>query len=179
MKQLTLKTIALIALSSSDRSQTLHLASLGNMSISEEKVEFIIRERTKTTRKILKPSIITCVSCEKQPLNVAFYVKMYIEKTKEFRQENNRLFISWCTKKPVTKQTLARWLVEVLRLAGIDTSTYKSHSYRGAGLSHAFQKGASINQIMKAGNWANESTFRKFYNCPSNESEIGKIILDC
>ena len=82
LKQFTLKTIDLIALSSSDRGQTLHLASLENMSISEDKVEFIIRQRTKTTRKFSKPPIITCVSCEKQLLNVAFYVKMYIEETR-------------------------------------------------------------------------------------------------
>ena len=29
---------------------------------------------------------------------------------------------------------------------------YTAHSYRGAGLSHAFEKGGSITEIMKAGN---------------------------
>ena len=178
LKQLTLKTIALIALSSSDRGQTLHLASINNMSVSEDKVEFIIRDRVKTTRRVLKPTVITCVVSDNEALNVANYVKMYIENTKEFRKDNGKLFLSWATKKPVVKQSISRWLVEVLKLSGIDTTTYKAHSYRGAGLSHAYQKGASIQQIVDAGNWANDSTFKKFYNAPSYESAIGNIILD-
>ena len=101
-----------------------------------------------------------------------------IELTKDFREDDGKLFLSWATKKPVTRQSIARWLVHVLQLAGIDTATFKAHSYRGAGLSHAFQKGASIKQIVEAGNWANDSTFRMFYNAPSYDSAIGKIILN-
>ena len=154
------------------------MASIDNMSVSENKVEFIIRDRVKTTRRVLKPTVITCVVSDNEALNVANYVKMYIENTREFRKDNGKLFLSWATKKPVVKQSISRWLVEVLKLSGIDTTTYKAHSYRGAGLSHAYQKGASIQQIVDAGNWANDSTFKKFYNAPSYESAIGNIILD-
>lgn len=177
LKQLTLKTIALIALTSSDRGQTLHKATIHNMKISPNKIEFVIREKVKNTRKILKPTIITCVSSAISELDVASHVSFYIEKTKDFRDEKGQVFISWLTKKPVVKQSLARWLKEVLSLAGIDTSVYKSHSYRGAGLSHAYQKGASIDQIVRAGNWANSSTFNMYYNAPSHTSNVGNIIL--
>ena len=79
--------------------------------------------------------------------------------------------------KPVTKQSLSRWLTLVLKLAGIDTNKYQAHSYRGAGLSAAFSAGASISQIMAAGNWSNENTFRMYYNAPSTDSSIGNLIL--
>ena len=177
LKQLTLKTIALIALTSSDRGQTLHKATIHNMKVSSNKIEFVIRERVKNTRKILKPTIITCVSSAISELDVASHVSFYIEKTNEFRDEKGQLFLSWVTKKPVVRQSLARWLKQVLGLAGIDTSVYKSHSYRGAGLSHAFQKGASIDQIVSAGNWANSSTFKMYYNAPSHTSDVGNLIL--
>ena len=177
LKNLTLKTIALIALTSSDRGQTLHKATIHNMKISPTKIEFVIREKVKNTRKVLKPTIITCVSSAIPELDVASHVSFYLEKTQEYRDEKGQVFLSWLTKKPVVKQSLARWLKEVLGLAGIDTSVYKSHSYRGAGLSHAFQKGASIDQIVAAGNWANSSTFNMYYNAPSHSSDIGNIIL--
>ena len=121
LKDLTLKTIALIALSSSDRGQTLHLASTRNMRISDSKIEFVIVDRIKTTRKVLKPTVITCVSSEINELNVAEYVKQYIERTADYRNENYPLFISWVNKKPVSRQTLARWLKLVLSRSGIHT----------------------------------------------------------
>ena len=55
-----------------------------------------------------------------------------------------KLFLSWATKKEVTKQTISRWLTIVLALSGIDTNKFKAHSYRGAGLSAAYAKGVSI-----------------------------------
>ena len=179
LRQLTLKTIALIALSSSDRGQTLHLASVNNMNVSPNKIEFVIRQKLKHTRKILRPTVITCVKSNIEELDVASHVSHYIDLTKDYRDDNGQLFLSWKTKKPVVKQSLARWLKLVLKLAGIDTNNYKAHSYRGAGLSKAYQRGASLQQIVAAGNWANATTFQRFYNAPTtNETEIGNIILE-
>ena len=177
LKQLTLKTIALIALSSSDRGQTIHLASINNMEVSDNKIKFVIRERLKNTRKIIKPTIISCISSKSEDLNVCAYVKDYLERTREFRKDQTQLFISWISKKPVSRTTLARWLKLVLSLAGIDTQKFKAHSYRGAGLSKAFQRGASIHQIVEAGNWSNCGIFKNYYNAPS-EPEIGNLILE-
>lgn len=148
------------------------------MVASENKIQFIIRERVKNTRKILKPTIINCVSSDIVELDVALLVKHYIERTKTLRGSSDEFFISWVTKKPVSKQTLARWLKSVLDLAGIDTSIFKAHSYRGASLSHALQKGASIDDIIKAGNWSNANTFLKYYNAPQRGSDIGNLIIE-
>ena len=125
LKSLTLKTIALIALSSSDRGQTLHMASTNSMVISDDKIQFVIREKVKNTRKKIRPTIITCISTNNDRLNVLNHIKAYIDETNEFRTEEGNLFLSWVTKKPVSKQTLAHWLKLVRGLAGIDTGTYK------------------------------------------------------
>ena len=179
LKQLTLKTIALLALTTSDRGQTLHKANIENMLFCEDNsVKFIIKEKLKTTRKILKPTIITCVSASEEEFNVANHIKFYIESTKSFRKDNNYLFLSWKTKKNVTRPTLARWLKLVLKLSGIDTSLYGAHSYRGAGLSNAFYKGAPIHKIMVQGNWSDVNIFWSHYHAPPSDSHLGHIILN-
>ena len=99
------------------------------MTVSEDEVEFIIRDRIKTTRRVLKLTVITWVASDNETLNVADHVKMFIECTKEFRKNDGKLFLSWATKNPVVKQSIFRWLVEVLKLSGIDTTTHKAHSY--------------------------------------------------
>ena len=48
--------------------------------------------------------------------------------------------------------------------SGVDVSTYKAHSVRGASTSKAEgSKSMSCNQIIKAANWSNVSTFKRFY----------------
>ena len=177
MKQLTLKTIALLALTSSDRGQTIHLTKISNMTMDGDDLKFVIKDRIKTTRRVLKPKIVNVISCELEELNVLNYVKKYIEMTEEHRQ-SDQLFISWKSWKPVTKATLARWLKMVLNLSGINTTEYSAHSFRGASLSNAFFKGAPIEKIISAGNWKNIDTFKNHYCAPAYDSSIGKIILN-
>lgn len=186
LKQLTLKTLALIALTSSDRGQTIHAMNIENTALEEDGVSFVIFSKLKHTRKILKPKIIKCISSDIESLNVCSYVLTYMNRTlairskhvAEGREKPTQLFLSWTTKKPVTKQTLSRWLKLSLSLAGIDTQQFSGHSYRGAGLSNAANQGASIPQIINAGCWSNTDTFKRFYFAPENTSNIGKIILN-
>ena len=177
LKLLTIKYLALMALSSSDRAQSLHLTNIKDMEISPEEIKFIIRSRTKSTRKFLKPTFVTCSSSSDASVDVAKHVAFYIEATKELRGEASQLFISWKTYKPVVRSTMARWLKLALDMAGIDTSIFKGHSYRGAGLSDAYAKGASLQAILGQGNWKNVETFHNHYNAPNYDSNIGRLIL--
>ena len=46
---------------------------------------------------------------------------LYIEKTKDLRGDNKQVFISFIKPhNPVTSSTIARWLKQVMELAGID-----------------------------------------------------------
>ena len=166
-----------MALSSSDRGQTLNLCSLDNL-VLETDLKFIITERIKTTRKRIKPISVTCVNTDLEELNVRNYVLSYINRTQDLRSDSDRLlFISWKTHKNVSRPTLARWLKSVLLLAGIDPH-FGAHSFRGSGLSSAYFKGASIDQIISAGNWSSVSTFKRHYCAPPSDSSIGRIILN-
>ena len=179
LKQLTLKTVALIALTSSNRGQSIHLADISKMTVTKDYVTFIINNRIKTTKRVLKPTYIKCPSSSIEELDVAKYVAHYIETTKALREKTStKLFISWKTNREISRVTIARWLKEMLTLAGIDTSIFKSHSYRGAGLSAAYEKGASLNQIMAQGDWKGVNTFHKFYNAPPANSSLGRLILE-
>lgn len=186
LKQLTLKTLALVALSSSDRGQTIHAMNIEHTAMSEDGIQFIITNRLKHTRRVQKPKIIKCIVSDIPSLNVCDYVTYYMNKTfniraqhvAEGREKPTQLFLSWATKKPVTKQTLSRWLKLSLKDAGIDTQQFGGHSYRGAGLSHAVNKGASISQVVTAGCWTNTETFKRYYFAPENDSVVGKIIIN-
>lgn len=177
LKQLTLKTVALLALTSSDRGQTIHLTKMSNFVENGQELHFVITDKLKTTRRVLRPKIINVVNSNQEELNVANYIKYYINFTKELRS-GDQLFISWKNYKPVTRSTIARWLKTVLKLAGIDDSKYSAHSFRGASVSDAYFKGCSIDKIINAGNWKNVSTFNNHYCAPSDNSAIGRIILN-
>ena len=104
-------------------------------------------------------------------------LNMRIQEVKMGNPKPKKLFVSWSTKKPVTKQTLARWLKSVLGLAGIDTNQFSAHSYRGAGLSSAHAKGAPIEKIVAFGDWKSAETFHSHYAAPCETSPVGKLIL--
>ena len=45
---------------------------------------------------------------------------------------------------PVTPKTIARWVVETLGKAGINTKTFKAHATRSASTSATYNKGLII-----------------------------------
>ena len=81
-----------------------------------------------------------------------------------FRNENHDdLFLSWTSKKPMTKVSLTSWLKTVLPSSGINTKVFfcsliqrltqkffSAHSYRGASLSSSYNKGVSLNNIFES-----------------------------
>ena len=99
-------------------------------------------------------------------LDVCVYFKSYTLETSKFRNENpHDLFLSWATIKPVTEVSQAKWLKSVLSLvdAKIDSKVFSDHSYRGDSLSFAYNKGVSLNDTFKAGDWPNEDIFSNHY----------------
>ena len=66
----------------------------------------------------------------------------------------------------MAKPTIARWLKEILGMAGLDIGIYKAHSTRAAATSKADSLGLRIEDIVGQGNWSNRSTFERFYRKP-------------
>ena len=117
------------------------------------------------------------------PHDVSLYVvaliKLYLDKTAALRYHVNfAIFISYAPPhKPVSSRTLARWVSDILRKAGIHTKTFKTHSLRSTSTSNAFSGGLSLREIAKVAGWTNVKTFGKFYNKPVIDNNFGNFLL--
>jgi hypothetical protein len=100
-------------------------------------------------------------------------VHLYIDHTSEFRTAHKFFFLFISSTNPhkaVSLPTIGRWIKSQLGMAAIDTSSFSTHSTRGATASKAARKGLPIQTILDHGHWARESIFARFYH---REMEVG------
>lgn len=163
LKNLTLKLVALLALSTAQRVQTLNCLKLSLLANFGDYVVFTIDELTKTSKPGKKLQKIRIDKFSDKALCVINTLAFYIKTTSKIRK-TERLLMSFKTYKEVSTSSIARWLKEVLKLSGINTGIFSAHSYRGASTSCAFSSGVSLKDILTTANWTNAKTFYKFYN---------------
>ena len=133
-----------------------------------DKVVFEIRDLLKQSRpNYHKGSLeMTCFSANEN-ICVVHTVYDYLERTKNIRGNCSKLLISYQKPfKPVSKDTISRWLKMVLSKAGINTNKFTAHSTRSASSSAAKRYGLPINVIMNKIGWSSTSVFTKFYDKP-------------
>lgn len=168
LRDLSYKLGSLIALTSANRLQTVHLLRIDQMRINESTAEFIVTDLIKQS----KPGNIGAkVTLQSYPVDdricVLSVLKCYLKATESLRGNEKQLFISH--RRPhgkITKDTLARWIRTVLEKSGVDTSVFKPHSTRAASSSAAAAQNVPINDILSTAGWASERTFQKFYKKP-------------
>lgn len=168
LKHLTMKTAALLAILSGQRVQTLSLISLLDIKIQNGTINILVSENVKTSRPgAAQPNIVLPSYGENVKLCPVTTLLYYIDKTKGIRRDCNQLFISYEPPyKSVSVQTISRWLKSCLQLAGIDISIFKSHSYRHASTSKAYEAGVNVDVIFASAGWNNNSrVFARFYKC--------------
>ena len=97
-----------------------------------------------------RPCLVITLSSESESycLRTVELLKLYLNKTRLIRNDP-RLFLT-CRPpyKPVTTDTLARWIRNVMNDAGIEISVFGVHSVRGASVSSALQNNVSIDSIL-------------------------------
>ena len=92
----------------------------------------------------------------------------YLNRRKALTTES-QLFVSFVKPhKPVHKDTVARWLKNVLLWSGIDTSIFTAHSYRSASTCKANSSNIPITDILKQGQWTTEKTWMTYYHKPQH-----------
>ena len=64
---------------------------------------------------------------------------------------------------PASKDSLARWLKEVIGNSGTDTEIFKPHGTRVASNSAAYKLGMLLQEVLKRGQWWNAGTFYTYY----------------
>ena len=183
LRDLTYKLSMLIALTSTQRIETLHKLKITDLKLTDNAACFYVKELVKQSRP---GHVGTTVKLSAYPpdrrLCVVKCLQHYLNRTKNLRKpEESHLFISF--RRPyarVSKDTISRWIRTVMELAGVDTTTYKPHSTRAASTSALETSSVPISDILNAAGWTQEETFRKFYNKPveQNRLAVGSAILD-
>ena len=181
LKQLSLKLATLLAILTGQRCQTIHKLDLNLMQTLPDRYVFAIGEKLKHTRPGQHQEPIELVAYQDKRLCVVEAIKQYISVTDPLRDKSeSKLLISF--RKPhraVSKDTVARWVKSTLANAGIDVTSFATHSTRAASTSYSVNKaGLSLAQVLKAAGWANGSTFAKFYNKLPQNDNYGNVILE-
>ena len=155
-----------MALSNADRASDLHLLSIDHMWLGEEEIWFQVNGLSKT-RRSGPPREVVYPRFSDQRICPVHLLTAYLKRTEGVQGGCKALFIG-CKKpyKQVATSTLSRWMKNMLKEAGIDTSVFKGHSVRTAAASAAHKAGVCIKDILRAGNWKRESTFSRFYHKP-------------
>ena len=182
---LTLKTVMLLALASAHRVQTLTSIDIRCIVFTNFGVEIKIEELIKTSAHGRPQPLLHLPFFKDCPeLCVASHLQKYLEYTSNIRNDIKKLFISLTRPhKPVTSQTISRWLKRVLKDGGIDVQIFTAHSTRHASTSTAFSKGIDIETIRKTAGWSeNSQVFGRFYNrqiLNSNAFAHAVFNIDC
>ena len=177
LRQLTLKTAMVLSVLAGRRLHTLHKLGISKMDISDvgRKVICHITGLTKCSKpsRPNKP-IVFCAYTENELFCPVACIKEYLHFRAGLVDEKcTQLFITHGKPHhPISKDTLAHWVKEVMVCAGIDVTIFKPHSTRGASTSKAFHLEISLSDILKQGQWSNAKTFFNFY-CREIEEEDG------
>ena len=168
LKELSKRLVVLLALSNASRSSDLHALDLRFRQFIPEGVIFRIPGLTKTRRFGPPKEAFFAKFTDDEALCPVETLKVYEVKTTMLRTVDPMgpapLLISFRKPhKPVTSASIARWMKELLKEAGVDTEVFKAHSTRAASTSTAKAQGVSMADIMNMAGWSRQSTFERFY----------------
>ena len=161
---LAYKTAFLVAVSCAKRVSSLSLLSIksGYFDLSEDKIVLQPIGLEKHSRPgFVGGPIQIEVYKESSNLCPVTHLKAYLERTKSIRGKEEGLFLT--IKKPHTgasAATIARWIKSVINQSG---QTGTGGSTRSVATSTALSKGVTLDKIIKAGDWARVSTFKRHY----------------
>jgi hypothetical protein len=163
LKMLACRTVVLVALITAQRTQTIQFLDIFNVTQDSNGITFYLNKLTKTDKPEKFRSVFIPVFTDNEKLCVVKTLNMYISRTKSIRK-SKQLFVSF--RKPhkaVSSSTLAKWMLIILELSGIDCTIFRAHSFRAAASSKLHSKGFSVKELVNCGLWKDGNTFLKFY----------------
>ena len=101
--------------------------------------------------------------------------EQYINKTRNHRGAYTKLYLSYIKPfKPVSMDTLSRWIKKTLRDSGIDMNIFSPHSTRSA-----ITTFVPLETVLKTGGWHSMEIFALYYNKPviTDEDNFATNIL--
>lgn len=172
--QLSCKLCTLFLLLTAQRCQTLHLIEIDDIELHADFCVIHPNHILKQTKPghHLEKIILKTYHQNPNQCVVKTFIE-YLQRTKFLRGNEKKLLISTQKPhKPVSKQTVSRWVTNVLIKAGVNVK-YGVHSTMSAATSAAKLGGVSLQTIVKTAGWKNSAAFAKFYDkniTSSNES---------
>jgi integrase len=164
LKDLSLKTVALLALLSGQRCQTIHQIKIDNIHFEENTVVIIIDGMIKQSRPGTPNPILEFeIFAENRAICVVECLKTYLSRTEGLRKSEKLLLSYIKPHNPISKDSVSRWVKVVLERSGIDTVIFKAHSTRSASTSRAKESGVPLQTILDTAGWAGARTFHRFY----------------
>ncbi|XP_063079934.1 uncharacterized protein LOC134469834 [Engraulis encrasicolus] len=200
-KQLSLKTVLLLALVSAKRVGELRALSVhpSCLQVSEEGKRALLSPNPSFVPKVIEASY----RCSSLDLN-AFHpppfssreeerwhrlcpvhaLRIYVDRTKAFRK-TDQLFVSWSAARrglPISSQRLSHWMVEAIGSAyearGMQPpARLKAHSTRGMATSWALFRGISVSDICSSASWESAHTFTRFYSLDVTKPSLAHAVL--
>ena len=165
LRDLSLKVTILMLLTSGHRGQTIAALSLKNAHISRDEIVFELDKLLKSNRVGDRLSTVTFIDfSQDKNLCIVRALREYISRTAKLRSSEQLLISFIKPHGPISRDTLARWTVRMLKRAGVDTGQYSSHSTRGAMVSKARLLGVSVHRILKHAGWKTHKAFAKHYD---------------
>ena len=118
-----------MSLLSAQRGQTIHYLSLEDMVVSETSVTFVGFKLLKQSKLGSKPTVVEFVGYPDNPnICVVTTLKAYTARTSALCGDATQLFVSHFKPfKPVSHDTISRWVKTVLQKSGIDVN-FLSHT---------------------------------------------------
>ncbi len=163
MEHLSKKVVCLLALCKASRSSDICALDIGGLKVMNNGFVFQHVHLRKTSNPSRLPNSFYPKFADNPLLCVVSAVNTYMDRTKDIRK-STRLILT--TRKPygnASSRTVARWIIDFMQNAGVDTTKFKAHSIRSASTSKAFSKGVSLDDIQQAADWSGNHTFFKFY----------------
>ena len=170
LKDLSLKLVALLALSNAPRASDIAALDIKFLQISPEGATFRIPGLTKT-RRSGPPKSFEVKRFGDKSLCPVQTLEQYLCSTQDLRGNKeggqNALMISFRKSYGVVgPATIGRWIKEILSRSGVDTERFSAHSTRSASATAAKKQGVSTRDIMDMAGWSRQSTFETFYHKP-------------
>ena len=151
-KMLTCKTTVLLTILSGQRVSTIHKFRLSQLQLTTDMAVFnlgnALQKHSKPGRS--NPPIVFHRYPHGHRLCPIQTIRDYLLQRIPLAPQTDEFFLTHRRPyHPASKDTLARWVKEVLKLSGIDTSQYAAHSCRSSSSSKANMPGVPMEQILK------------------------------
>ena len=194
LRDLSVKTVFLVAIASGQRRSALHALSTAPGHVRWERTGvrlipnplYIAKNQTASSAPVevfIQPLSAHSSITEDKVWCPVRALKYYWHRTKAKRSGDQLFIITKEPFSPASRDTISKWIVAAIRAAGPTALTPgvspRAHDTRSVSMSWALFSGVSVEEIHKAAYWRSPNTFISFYlrDFPATEPSFSRAAL--